>query len=89
MKLELGELEICFFNAKLSNKKYVGVKIEMPGFEDCEVIINPASNFDEKVKYYKNAYNEDLTLKAFDKIKIVGFTSGDSYEEIENNLVEV
>ena len=89
MGLKLNNLEICFISAMSIGAKYVGVKIWMQGFDDCEVIINPNANFKKKLEYYKTAYNEDLTLKAFNDIKIVGFTYGDSYKEIENSLVEV
>lgn len=38
------------------------------------------------MEYYKKAYNDDLTLKSFNGIKIVGFTYGDSYDEIQEDL---
>ena len=60
----------------------------MFGFQEDETIINPNANFDKKFSYYESAYNEDLTLKnAPDKIKIVGFTSGNTFEEIQRDLV--
>ena len=57
------------------------------GFKDSEVIINPNANFDNKLEYYKKAYNDDLTLKSFNGIKIIGFSYGDTYDEIEMDLV--
>jgi hypothetical protein len=38
-----------------------------------EVIVNTPINFEAKLEYYSRAYNEDLTLKANPKIKIVGY----------------
>lgn len=87
MGLKLNNLEICFMSAMSIGAKYVGVKIWMQGFDDCEVIINSNANFEKKLEYYKTAYNEDLTLNTFNGIKIVGFTYGDSYEEIEKDLI--
>lgn len=86
--LRIKNLERCFGQAMMQQCKYVGVRIWMFGFEETEVIINPTENFDKKLEYYKNAYNEDLTLKnAPDKIKIVGFTYGDDFEEIQKYLL--
>ena len=85
--LTMENLEVCFNSAKEQGYPYVGVKIKMEGFEEAEVIINPIANFDKKLEYYKNAYNDDLTLKSFNGIKIIGFSYGDTYDEIEMDLV--
>ena len=86
--MNIGNLEKCFKTAKELNQKYVGVEIEMEGFPKPEIIINENGNFDSKLAYYKKAYNEDLTLKAFNGIKIIGFTFGDNFKEIEEDLIE-
>lgn len=85
MKFE--NLEKCFCEASKQGKKYVGVKIKMQGFPKPEIIINENDNFDSKLDYYKKAYNEDLTLKTFNGIKIIGFTYGDSFKDIEEDLI--
>jgi len=85
--LTMKNLELCFESAKEQGYLYVGIKIKMEGFEEAEVIINPIANFDKKLEYYKNAYNNDLTLKSFNGIKIIGFSYGDTYDEIEMDLV--
>lgn len=85
MKFE--NLEKCFYEAGKQDKKYVGVKIQMQGFLKPEIIINENENFDSKLDYYKKAYNEDLTLKTFNGIRIVGFTYGDSFKDIEEDLM--
>lgn len=87
MELTINNLEKCFYAARVKNKKYVGVLISMPKFSKPEIIINPISDFDGKFEYYKNAYNENLTLKIKPLIKIIGFTYGDSFEEIEKDLL--
>lgn len=88
MNLSIDNLEKCFYEASQKDKKYVGVKIQMYGFDKPEIIINPTDNFDKKFDYYRYAYNTNLTLRnAPDKIKIIGFTYGDSFAEIEKDLV--
>jgi hypothetical protein len=85
--MNIKNLEKCFNEASRKGAKYVGVKIKMESFPKEEIIINANENFDRKFRYYEHSYNEDLTLKAFSGIKIVGFTYGDSFKKIEKNLV--
>lgn len=88
MKLTIDNLEKAFYEASIQEKKFIGIKVEMLGFENPEIIINDNANFDKKFEYYRGAYNDNLTLKnAPDKVKIVGFTYGDSFEEIESDLI--
>ena len=87
--VNLSKLENCFKAAKETNQKFIGVLIQMQGFEKPELIINENGNFDSKLTYYKKAYNEDLTLKTFNGIKIIGYAFGSSlndvYEYLKNN----
>jgi hypothetical protein len=85
--MDISNLENCFKEASQQSRKYIGVKIQMQGFPKAEIIINENENFNEKFAYYKKAYNEDLVLKTFNGIKIVGFTYGDSFEDIEMDLI--
>lgn len=87
MELTLTHLENCFNAAKEKKAKFVGVKISMEGFPTPEIIINEISNYDKKLEYYKHAYKDNLVLKAYDGIKIVGFTYGDTFESIQNDLI--
>lgn len=73
VRLCMKDLEVCFENAIKQNSQYVAVKIQMKGFEGEEIIVNPRCNFEAKLDYYKKAYNDDLTLKANNDIKIVDF----------------
>jgi wobble nucleotide-excising tRNase len=82
----MENLEICFKNAKGLNQKFVAVKIEMEGFPEAEIIVNPIDNADSKLAYYKNTYDEELNHKFAKGIKIVGFTFGDDMGEIEEDL---
>lgn len=87
--INLSKLENCFKVAKETNQKFIGVLIQMKGFKKPELIINERENFDNKLAYYKRAYNEDLTLKTFNEIKIIGYAFGsniqDIYDYLKNN----
>lgn len=81
---DIQSLENCFNMATKYKKKYVAVIIKMQGFESPELIINTTKNFKEKLEYYKKAYNEDLTLKSFNGIKIIDFVGTHSIDKIES-----
>ena len=85
--LTIKDLERVFKMAYEDRTNYVAVKIEMQGFSEPEVIINHRDNFLDKLDYYKKSYNDDLTLKSFNGIRIIGFTWGNTFEEIERNLI--
>ena len=86
--LTMTDLESTFTKAIELGYNYIGVRIQMQGFDEPEVIINPKENFESKLEYYKKAYNEDLTLKTFNGIKIIGFEYGDSFGEIADWLID-
>ena len=54
---------------------YFSVLVETRGSKGLELIVNPFCNRDEKIAYYDKSYNDDLTLKAYDGIKIVSWDS--------------
>jgi len=86
--LNIVNLETCFDEAYNNGARYVGVKIQMQGFEKPEIIVNQVENFKTKLEYYKKAYNQDLTLRTFNGIKIIGFTYGDTFDDIESDLIK-
>lgn len=88
MNLTIKNLEECFTAAKDLGYEYVAVKVDMQGFEKPEIIINKKQNFDAKLDYYKKAYDENLVLKTFNGIRIVGFTYADTFEDIEDDLID-
>jgi len=86
--MTLENLEGCFISAKKRKCMYVGVKIQVEGFEKPEIVITPVKNFGKKLLAYKEACNEDLTIKYMDnENKIIGFTYANNFEGIENDLV--
>lgn len=88
MNLKMKNLEECFKGAKESNATYIAVSVKNENSESAELIINPNVNFDDKLEYYKKAYSDDLILKNCDKIRITGFTYGDTLADIEADLFE-
>lgn len=72
MKLNnMQELE-QYANARLANDQPIELFIDMPGFEQPELIINPPANIENKLAYYKATYDENLEHKHAKGIRIVG-----------------
>lgn len=88
MNLTMDNLIKCFESAKDKGYTYIAVKVQTNGFPMSEIIINSKGNFDKKLEYYKNAYNDDLTLKTYNGVKIIGFTYGDDFDSIEYDLMK-
>lgn len=84
----LKDLEELFEDAKKDNATFIAIIIKMEGYESPEIIVNTNVNFDKKLEYYKNAYNDDLRLKSFSGIRILAGVCGDSLSEIEECLFE-
>lgn len=82
----MNSLERCFNTAKELGQKFVAIRVEMDGFPKAEIIVNPIENVDSKLEYYKNAYNEDLTHKHANGIKITSFSFGKTMSEIQEDL---
>ena len=56
-------------------RNFMVVKIETEGNPGAEIIVNPAENFNQKIKYYNNAYNDNMELiKAKEAGKIIKIT---------------
>lgn len=85
--LTMRNLENLFEGAKKENAKYIGLKIMLPHAEKPEIIINSAGNFDAKLEYYKNTYTDDLKHKNDSKVEIIGFTYGNTFTDIEKDLM--
>lgn len=86
MKLTMAHLENCFTEAENLGEAFVGVKIEMEGFPQPEVIINKGENIESKLAYYKKTYDENLNHKFASGIKIIGFSYGQDYGDIQEDL---
>lgn len=71
--LTLEDLEALVMDA-IENKYALGLFISAPHIIYPELIINPHENLEAKLKYWKEAYNNELELKHNNEIKIVGYT---------------
>jgi len=86
--LTLENLDRCFEMAKRSEAKFIGVAIRVPNAPTKEIIINGRENFEAKIEYYKKTYDNDLSHKIVgDILKIVGFTYGNTFAKIQDDLL--
>lgn len=83
MGLTMDNLEIMIEKAKQENARFIALTIEMDGFPEKEIIVNPTANFDSKLEYYKKTYDHDLNHKYSKGIRIFGFTYGDNLSELD------
>lgn len=60
--------------AEEQDAKYIVIQIENKNCKGIETIINSIKDVDYKIKYYDNAYDDDLYLKANKDIRIINFT---------------
>lgn len=88
VELTMSGLEKIFKRAIENNAEYVAVAVEFDEADDVEVIINTIENAEYKLKYYKESYNFDLTHKYAKGVKILAVAFGDSFEEIEVDLLD-
>ncbi len=86
-KVTIQGLEECFLRATEYGNRFVGVAIETKGYPGLEVIINREENFKVKLEYYKKAYDNNLVLKTFAGIRIVGFATEDNFDELQFDLL--
>lgn len=86
-RLMIHNLQNLFSSAKKANAKYVGIKVLLPDSKEPEIIINPFNNFDSKLEYYEKTYTDDLRHKHDLQVEIIGFTYGNSFADIEKDLV--
>ena len=61
------------YNKYKDDTNFMVIGIEMSDLESHELIVNHKSNFEEKMKYYDSAYDENLIMIRNRDIKIVSF----------------
>ncbi|MED1906742.1 hypothetical protein P4V38_12445 [Cytobacillus firmus] len=83
MPITMEHLISCFNDAKEFEATYIAVVLSMEGYDAYEYIINPHPNFDTKLAYYQNTYDNDLKHKFAKGIRIVDVKYGDYFEDIE------
>lgn len=54
----------------------IAIEVTVEGQESTELIMNRNASIENKLAYYKEAYNEDLTHKNNANVRIVGVSMG-------------
>ena len=72
---------------KKHDAKYIGVAVKITGYEKPQITISPKENFDEKLEFYKRTYTDFLKHKDNENVKISGFTHGNTFADIEKDLL--
>jgi len=54
------ELIEMFKKTEKSEAQFIVLEVTMPGFEKPETIVNPVENYDKKLEYILNTYDDDL-----------------------------
>ena len=69
------DLETLFTKAKEEGLD-IAIEVTVEGQEDTEVIMNRNASIENKLAYYKETYNEDLTHKNNANVRIIGVSMG-------------
>lgn len=88
--MKKSEMKNMFESAKKEKAAYVAVLIQTEGESKPEIIINSGENIESKLKYYMEAYDDDLKFISEKKekdIRMIGVAQGNSLEEIEYLLI--
>lgn len=65
------------YNQRYSTEQYMVVAVSINGASP-EFIINKKENFEKKMEYYQQAYDDNLRLKYNSDIRIIDFTFTDN-----------
>ena len=91
--MTIKDLEKVFQECK-ENNLAICVAVTIPGRKTAEIIVNHPDNFDYKLEYYKEAYDENLVLKRNKDIRIESafpvnfFMNEDDINETEEQAQE-
>lgn len=95
MYFELDEIEEAkprdYFEATVKlglarETPFMFVLVSVPNCNDNELIINPLTNFEDKLNYYLETYDEELNHKYAQGVKIMGFGMSEALEFIEEQV---
>lgn len=84
-----SELKAVFINATAVGAKYIGIKRERTALTEPEITIIQKGDFGERYDYYMKAYDDELMIKGKDGIRITGVAQGNTFEDIEYQLMPV
>lgn len=83
--MKMIELIKAFEEAKQDKDDIIGVIIQFPNGMK-EYIFNGYENFDYKLEYYQNTYDENCQHKHAEGISIIAIASGDDFERVAWDL---
>ncbi len=87
MTLTLENLKTALEVAKRTDAQFFGIKVELPDMIQPEIIINSIENVEIKQKYFVENYSDSLELIRNPSVRIIGFTYGDSFSDIQRDLL--
>jgi hypothetical protein len=86
-EMTLSGLERAIDSDWARGSKYAAIAITVPGNKGIQIEINTHENIQNKLKYWKTAYNEDLSLKNNSEIRIVDYAFANTFAALEQQFV--
>lgn len=80
---------ISVFDTAILTKMDIAVEVTIPGQETTEVIINRAENLQNKLEFYKKAYDENCVHCMNKEVKIVNAWCVNFFEMYDNKNGEL
>lgn len=93
--MKKSDFKAMFRSAKLTDSRYIGIKIETEGSRQPEVVIIQKEDFDEKLKNYMDAYDGEMVMeiakwnKNIPLSEITDIAKGQTFKDIEYQLMSV
>lgn len=85
LEMTLDGLIRAFDSQWAKESEYAGILVNISGVK--EVIINSRENYEAKVEYFKNAYDENLIHKHAAGVSIINYTFSDNFIDIQDDLL--
>lgn len=82
----MNVLEREFLLADQGGYNYLAVEVSIAD-TSVEYIVIRRQDYSTKLKYYKNAYTEELALKTNNNVRITDVAYGNTFDDIERNLM--
>ena len=81
--MKKSKLVDTFVSAIEDKNNYIAIYIQIKNSLDPEMILILKSNFKQKLKYYVDAYDDDLRLKTNNNIYIFNVEKINSFSELD------
>lgn len=87
MNLYYSYLKNCFAQATQKGYKFIGLMVQLEDLTEPEIIVVQRSNFDSKLAYIQETYDNNLRSRMNENIAIIGFTYDNTFEGLEQQLL--